>query len=85
MPEAGSASDKQQNFFSLDYTFFLNLAFLVVSGFLIWLGFFKQVDGKVPMGGHQMASKGAVDTILKYAALVSYAWLVGGLVVRFFE
>ena len=84
LPEAGSASDQPQNFFSLDYAFFLNLAFLVVSGFLIWLGFFKEVDGEVPMGGHQMASKGAVDTILKYAALVSYAWLVGGLVVRFF-
>ena len=84
LPETGSASDKQQNFFSIDYTFFLNLIFLAVSGFLIWLGFFKEVDGEVPMGGHHMASKGAVDTILKYAALVSYAWLVGGLVVRFF-
>ena len=84
LPETGSASDKQQNFFSLDYTFFLNVAFLAVSGFLIWLGFFKEVDGDVPMGGHHMASKGVVDTILKYAAFVSYAWLVGGLVVRFF-
>ncbi len=84
LPETGSASDAQQNFFSIDYTFFLNLAFLAVSGFLIWLGFFKEVDGEVPMGGHHMASKGAVDTILKYAALSSYAWLVGGLAVRFF-
>ena len=83
LPETGSASDEQQNFFSIDYTFFLNLAFLAVSGFLIWLGFFKEVDGDVPMGGHHMASKGVVDTILKYAAFVSYAWLVGGLVVRF--
>ena len=84
LPDTGSASDEQQNFFSIDYTFFLNLAFLAVSGFLIWLGFFKEVGGDVPMGGHHMASKGAVDTILKYAAFVSYAWLVGGLAVRFF-
>ena len=84
LPETGSASDEQQNFFSIDYTFFLNVAFLAVSGFLIWLGFFKKVDGDVPMGGHDMASKGAVDTILKYAAFISYAWLAGGLVVRFF-
>ena len=84
LPETGSAGKQQQTFFSLDYTFFLNLAFVAVSGFLVWLGFFKKVDGEVPMGGHQMASKGAIDTVLKYAAIASYAWLVGGWVVRFF-
>ncbi|MGB3780987.1 MAG: permease [Tunicatimonas sp.] len=84
LPETGSASSQQQNFFTIDYTFFLNFAFLAVSGFLIWLGFFKKADGDVPMGGHHMASKGAVDTILKYAAFASYAWLAGGLAVRFF-
>ncbi len=84
LPETSSASNQQQNFFTIDYTFFLNFTFLAVSGFLIWLGFFKKVDSDVPMGGHHMASKGAVDTILKYAAFASYAWLVGGLAVRFF-
>ena len=84
LPQGGSASDQKQDFFTIDYTFFLNLVFLAVSGFLVWLGFFKQVDGDVPMGGHQMASKGAVDTILRYLAFASYLWLVGGLVVHFF-
>ena len=84
LPQAGGTGSQQHNFFSLDYTFFLNITFLAISGFLVWLGFFKKVDGEVPMGGHQMASKGVVDTVLRYAAFLSYAWLVGGLVVRFF-
>ena len=83
LPETGSANNQQQEFFSVDYTFFLNLVFLAVSGFLIWLGFFKEVEGKVPMGGHHMASRGLVDTILRYLAFASYLWLAGGLLVRF--
>ena len=84
LPQEGSASGQEKDFFKLNYTFFLNIIFLAVSGFLVWLGLFKKVDGDVPMGGHEMASKGAVDTALKYVAFVSYAWLVGGLAVRFF-
>ena len=83
LPETGSADNQPQEFFSIDYTFFLNLVFLGVSGFLIWLGFFKQVDGDVPMGGHHMASRGIIDTVLRYLAFASYLWLAGGLLVRF--
>jgi uncharacterized membrane protein YraQ (UPF0718 family) len=84
LPETVDASSQQRDFFSFDYTFFLNLIFLAVSGFLVWLGFFKNVEGDVPMGGHEMASKGIIDTILRYLAITSYLWLVVGLILRYY-
>ena len=85
LPQVGTASNQEQNFFALNYTFYLNLAFLAASGFLIWLGFFKKVKGDVPMGGHNMAGKGAVDMVLRYVAFASYLWLIGGLLVYLFN
>lgn len=85
LPETGRIDDQQREFFAIDYTLVLNLIFLAASGFLVWLGFFRKVEGDVPMGGHQMASKGIIDTILRYLAFAAYLWLAGGLVVKFFE
>jgi hypothetical protein len=66
----------------IDYTFYLNLALLAISGYLIYLGFFKKNDVDHQM--HAMAPKSKVlKTALKYTAFVCYAWLVGGLLVKF--
>ena len=65
-----------QDFFALDYSFFLNVGFLVVSGGLLWL--WRTTDTK--MAGGEMADKGWIERVLFWLAMASYAWLAGGLV-----
>ena len=62
--------------------FFLNIAFLAISGYLVYLGFYKKKDVEHSMS--EMAPKSPLlENILKYAALICYVWLAGGLVVKF--
>lgn len=68
--------------FKLDYTFYLNMAFLVISGYLVYLVFFKKKDVKHNMS--EMAPKSPLLVrVLKYIAFVCYIWLAGGLAVKF--
>lgn len=78
LPETGTQPNKQREFFKLDYTFYLNIAFLLASGVL---AFFSIKYKK--MAGHEMADKGMVERILKVLALASYVWLLGGLIIYF--
>ena len=81
-PDPSQVKIQNSEYFKLDYTFYLNIAFLALSGFLIYLGFFKRKDVKQMK---EMAPKSQLlENILKYAALVSYVWLAGGLIVKFF-
>ncbi len=83
IPDPSQTSIKNQEFFKLDYTFFLNIGFLLLSSYLVYLGFFrkKNVDFKMS----EMAPKSKLlESILKYAAFICYIWLAGGLVVKFF-
>jgi uncharacterized membrane protein YraQ (UPF0718 family) len=77
-----STSTAQSNRFAIDYTFFLNLAFLAVSGVLAWLAF----GGKSSKGhGHDQSSdRSIVEQILFWLAIISYVWLAGGLLVTWF-
>ena len=82
LPDPSQVKIQNSEYFKLDYTFYLNIAFLALSGFLIYLGFFKRKDVKQMK---EMAPKSQLlENILKYAALVSYVWLAGGLIVKFF-
>ena len=81
IPDASQVNIQEQEFFKIDYTFFLNLAFIATSGYLIYLGFFKKKD---LMYMKEMAPKSKLlESVLKYAALVCYVWLVGGIVVKY--
>ncbi|WP_283641177.1 permease [Mesonia mobilis] len=81
IPDASQVNIQEQEFFKIDYTFFLNLAFIAVSGYLIYLGFFKKKD---LMYMKEMAPKSKLlESVLKYAALVCYVWLAGGMVVKY--
>ncbi|WP_031427715.1 permease [Flavimarina sp. Hel_I_48] len=81
LPDPSQVTISENSYFAIDYTFFLNLAFLLISGFLIYLGFFKRKD---VMYMKEMAPKSKLlENILKYAALICYVWLVGGLVMKF--
>ncbi len=81
MPEGDGNSMKDQDHFTINYTFFLNIGFLLVSVALVWLFFKKKKDTNHNHGGMEMASKGKLDVILKWLAWVSYLWLAGGLIV----
>ncbi|MAZ28601.1 MAG: permease [Cytophagaceae bacterium] len=82
LPEAGSATIMDQEFFKLNYTFFLNIAFLIITGYLIYLGFFKRKD---IMFMKEMAPKSKLlEQTLKVAAIICYFWIGGGLVVKIF-
>ncbi len=82
LPDPSQVTIQDSEYFKLNYTFFLNLAFLILSGYLIYLGFFKRKD---IMHMKEMAPKSkTLEHTLMYAAFICYAWLAGGLVVKFF-
>jgi len=68
--------------FKIDYTFFFNLGFLALSGVLAWLAF----KGGGEDEGHDHDHGGGrslTDRVLLALAWASYAWLAGGLALRF--
>lgn len=81
LPDPKAVSVTETEHFKIDYTFFLNLGFLLLTAGLVYHGFFRRKD---VMHHKEMAPKSKVlEQTLKYLAYGSYAWLVGGLVVRF--
>ncbi|MAZ25490.1 MAG: permease [Cytophagaceae bacterium] len=82
LPDPSQVKVQDSEYFKINYTFYLNLAFLAISGYLIYLGFFKKKDVDSKMG--EMAPKSQLlENILKYAAFFSYIWIAGGLSVKF--
>jgi len=80
IPEVTGTSMVEKEHFNLDYTFFLNLAFLFLSALLIYLGFFK---GKNIKYHKEMATKSPVlEKALKWIAFASYLWLAIGIVLK---
>lgn len=82
LPEGGGKSASDQEYFKIDYTFFLNIGALLLSGYFAYLAFFKKMSGHGHH--HEMAGKGILDVVLKYLAYASYVVLAGGLIVKFF-
>ncbi|WP_031554487.1 permease [Parvularcula oceani] len=64
----------EREFFSIDYTFWLNMAFLAVTAlFFAW---------KIKSKGVKLTTgDGITETVLFWLAMLSYAWLAGGLLV----
>ena len=82
LPDPSSVKIQDTEYFKIDYTFWLNMAFIAISGYMIYLGFYKRDDVNFMK---EMAPKSAVlEKTLKYIALVCYLWIAGGLVVKFF-
>jgi len=83
LPDPSQVTVQDTSYFKLNYTFFLNLAFLAGSGYLLYLGFFKHKD---MMHMKEMAPKSkTLERTLKYAALGCYVWLTVGLLIKFFN
>ncbi|UII25475.1 permease [Fulvivirga maritima] len=83
LPETQSGQGMQdQEHFKINYTFFLNIAFLAISGLLIWFKSKKPKDGG-HHHGHAMADKGKLESILKVLAIIAYIWLLGGIIIKY--
>ena len=79
-PSQVKIQDKEH--FKIDYTFYLNIAFLAISAYLVYLGFFKKKDVEHSMS--EMAPKSPLlESVLKYVAIACYIWLAGGLITKF--
>ena len=82
LPDPSQVKIQDKEHFKIDYTFFLNIAFLAISAYLIYLGFYKKKNVEHSMS--EMAPKSQLlETILKYAAFICYVWLAGGLIIKF--
>ncbi len=84
LPEATAGKQMQPtDRFGIDYTLFLNLAFLIITGVLAYLHWGNSGDGS---GHHDHSDEDDTnwaDNILTYLAYASFVWLAGGLIVRF--
>lgn len=82
VPDPQSVSITEKEHFSIDYTFFLNIGFLAVSGLLLYLGMYKGKDVKYHK---EMAPKSPVfERVLKWLAIGCYAWLAVGIALNMF-
>ncbi|WP_224484396.1 permease [Robertkochia aurantiaca] len=81
LPDPSQVKISEAEHFQIDYTFFLNIGFLLVSAFLVYHGFYKY---KSMSYMKEMAPKSELlEKTLKYASFVCYAWLAAGLVLNF--
>lgn len=95
MPSQSAAGSAQESRFAIDYTFFLNLLFLAITGVLAWLQFGGQADsqkseseGKKNESHHEHhhhkhhhgGGKQIVEQVLFLLAIAAYLWLAGGLI-----
>ncbi len=82
LPDPKAINITEQEHFNWDYTFFMNVGFLIISGVLLYFGF---VRGKDVMHHKEMAPKSmTLEKTLKWIAFACYIWLAGGLVLKFF-
>ena len=81
LPQSGSATMKDTQQFAFDYTFWLNLAFLAITGVLAWLRFGG--DNQNQQHHHGGGNQDIIERILYWLAIISYIWLAGGVIASF--
>jgi uncharacterized membrane protein YraQ (UPF0718 family) len=82
LPEPSSMTLTEMEHFRIDYTFFINLAFLMLTAVLIYLG---PVRGKDVKYHKEMAPKSPLfETVLKWLAWICYVWLIVGIILKLF-
>ena len=81
LPDAGTSKIIEAEYFALDYTFFLNIGFLLITGILVYLGLIK---GKDVRYHKEMAPKSPMlEKVLKWLAILCYTWLVIGIILQY--
>jgi hypothetical protein len=82
LPDASAANILEQDHFKINYTFFLNLVFLLLSGIVLYFGFVRRRDVEQHM---EMAPKSPLlENTLRWLAYLCYLWLSAGLIIHFF-
>ncbi|GAA4282246.1 permease [Gaetbulibacter aestuarii] len=82
MPDPSRVRMESSDYFQWNYTTFLNIGFLIVTGYLVYIGFFKHKDVKQGMG-HMAPKSQLFEKILKILAMICYAWLIIGWILKF--
>lgn len=80
LPQSGGEGATQTERFAIDYTFWLNLVFLAITGVLAWLRWGGKKKQKMHHGN---GKQNIIEQILFWLAILSYFWLAGGLVATF--
>jgi len=81
LPDFSQVKITEQTYFKFNYTFYLNIGFLIISGILVYLGFFSKHKDLSYM--KEMAPKSKwLEKLLKYLAIISYVWLAVGLIIK---
>ena len=91
LPQSTDASTPAKARFAIDYTFFLNLAFLAATGVLAWLRssgkkqYQQHEQHQQHNGGHhhKHGDKSLLEQILFWLAIAAFVWLAGGLIAAF--
>ncbi|MGQ4647794.1 permease [Lyngbya aestuarii] len=83
LPQGGGRSTTDSQRFAIDYTFWLNLIFLAITGVLAWLRFGGS-QGRKHQHHHGGGKQSIIERILFWLAIVSYIWLAGGVIAQFF-
>ncbi|RRO21911.1 permease [Flavobacteriaceae bacterium 14752] len=82
LPDFSTIQILNQQYFQLNYTFYMNIGFLIISGILVYFGFFSK--GKDISYMKEMAPKSPVlEKALKYVALLCYIWLFCGILIKY--
>ncbi|MEC4894158.1 MAG: permease [Oscillatoria sp. PMC 1051.18] len=87
LPQNPGSGPTETQRFAIDYTFWLNLVFLVITGILTWLNFGrkKQQNGKDQHDHQGSGNQSIVEKVLFWLAIASFVWLTGGVVISFFQ
>jgi len=82
LPSAADANILKSDHFEMDYTFYFNIAFFLISGILVYLALGK---GKNVEYHKEMAMKSPVfEQVLKWIAFLSFFWLLIGIILYLF-
>ena len=84
LPAPSHTDITTREFFQLDYTFWFNIFFLLLSAVLVYLGYFRKSKSMMQHG--EMAPKSPlIEKIMSLLAYASYAWLLAGIVLYLFR
>ena len=80
MPQHTGGNAEVGERFGINYTFWLNLVALAVTGLFAWLA---KSTGK-SLGSSMAVGKGPTEKILLWLSIFAAVWLIGGVVAEFF-
>lgn len=81
IPELAAKNIVDKEHFSINYTFFLNVGFLLLSGVLLYFGFFT--ENKVKHHKEMAPKSPLLEAVLKWVAVVCYVWLSIGILIKY--